>query len=210
MIAVVGTVVGFAARFHWTADIAVQFRVQYVFLFLPAVGFWMVQRSYKTLIVGGVVLAINMWPILPYFRPQNRKPSASSALPQSSQTSLRIPAMNVLRTNKNFPATLEEIVGENADFVFLMEVQPAWKAQLENLRDRYPHQRLLCREDYTGVAFLSKHPWNSFEIAAINDIANPPLDIRFSALPTHPTGFRMILTHPLPYSTPVNEASLVS
>lgn len=196
--AILGTLLGFGASHHWIADIAVQFRVQYLIMLLPAVAVWIGKRRVKLLIVGGLALAVNLWPITAYFNPNNRALPTTSKVARSDQISFRLLMMNVLRTNKNFQATLKEVVNENADFVFLMEVEPSWKSQLSELQVRYPYQKLLCRQDYTGVAFLSKHPWDDLEIVSVNDIANPPIDIRFSSLAGTTTGIRLIATHPLP------------
>ena len=195
---VFGTLLGFGASQYWIADIAAQFRVQYLCMLLPATALWMSRRRVKPLIVGGLALAVNLWPIIPYFVPPNRPAPTDSGIVRRGESSFRLVVLNVLRTNENFEATLEEVVDENADFIFLMEVQPAWKPQLEKLRDRYPYQKLLCRQDYTGVAFLSRHPWNDLEIVNVDDIGNPPIDITFPRLDSQLAGFRLIATHPLP------------
>ena len=90
----------------------------------------------------------------------------------------------------------EEVLVENADFVYLMEVSPNWDRRLKDLVDRYPYQKRICRSDYTGVAFLSKHEWDQVEVVDTGD-ANPPLEITFSRLDRH-GDFRLIATHPLP------------
>lgn len=196
-LAIAGSVIGLAANHYWIADLAVQFRVQYLIMLLPAIVIWVGKRRSKLSIIGGLALAVNLWPIIPYIVPHGYSTAATTELTDPDKTSLRILVVNVLRTNESLKATLDEILNENADFVFLMEVAPAWKLPLEGLLDRYPHQELICRDDYTGVAFLSRYVWDDLEIVDTND-ANPPLDIVFPQLAGQPGAFRLIATHPLP------------
>ena len=196
-VAVAGTVMGCGARQHWIADAAVQFRVQYLILLVPSVALWIGKRFCIRSIAGGLALAVNSWLVVPYFILPSRATPPTHAMSDTNDPALRLVMLNVLRTNEEIQDTLKEVVDENADFVFLMEVAPAWSSQLEDLKDRYPYQTLLCRKDYTGVAFLSMHPWNSLEVVDTSD-ANPPLEFIFPRLGNQPAGFRLIATHPLP------------
>lgn len=195
-IGLLATLLSFAASKHWVADVAAQLRVQYLLLLIPAVAVWNWTRRSKLACIGGLALAVNLWPIIPYFVPPFPAPMA---LPSSgSQSTLRLLVLNVLRTNENFAATLKQVADQNADFVFLMEVEPAWTVLLEQLHATYPHQILLCRQDYTGVAFLSKYGWEDVQIVEVEDIANLPLDIRFKDVGDRSATFRLIAAHPLP------------
>ena len=197
ILAIAGSAFSLAANQYWIADLAVQFRVQYLIMLLPAIVVWVRKRRSKLSIIGGLALAANLWPVIPYLIPYGYSTAATPELSDPDQTSFRILVVNVLRTNESLKATLDEILNENVDFVFLMEVAPAWKSPLEGLLDRYPHQKLICRDDYTGVAFLSRYAWDHLEVVDTND-ANPPLDIFFASLVGQPGPFRLIATHPLP------------
>jgi len=197
LVAIAGTVLSLAASQHWIADVVVQFRVQYLMLLVPSVTLWVGKRFFKRAIVGGLALAANLWFVVPYYSPQDSTMTTTPAVPNSNQAALRLLVLNVLRTNEEIQATLEEVVDENADFLFLMEVSHDWNSHLQGLKDRYPHQQLICRDDYTGVAFLSKYPWRDVEIIDTGD-ANPPLDFIFSSVGDQTAGFRLIATHPLP------------
>ena len=196
-IGLLGTLLGFAASYHWMADVAVQLRVQYLIMLVPAVVMWALQRRRVLAGVAALAVAVNAWPVVPYFIAPDSRAIAASESPRPGQPGLRLMVFNVLRTNENIDTTLEEVVREEADFLFLMEISPVWEPRLRELRDRYPHQQLLCRHDYTGVAFLSKYPWSELEVLDMGD-ANLPLDIRFPPVGGQPARFRLIATHPLP------------
>ncbi len=197
IIALVGTGLALFCESFWIADLAAQLRVQYVLLLIAALVPWGIRRSYRWGVLAVAALVLNLWPIVPYFFAKPVAGNQSDFSGSADRKALRLLIFNVLRTNTAIETTLEEILREDADFVYLMEVAPIWKARLEALKDRYPFQKLICRDDYTGVAFLSRQAWESLEIVDTDD-ANPPLDVRFPALLGQATGFRMIVTHPLP------------
>ncbi len=197
MIAVAATGLGLFCDSFWIADLAAQLRVQYVLLLIPAFVPWGIRRSYWRIVLAAAALILNLWPMVPYFIAKPVVANKSDFSASDDRKTLRLLIFNVLRTNTEIETTLEETLRAEADFVYLMEVAPIWQAKLETLKDRYPFQKLICRDDYTGVAFLSRHPWESLEIVDTDD-ANPPLDLQFPALSGQSTGFRLIVTHPLP------------
>lgn len=197
IIALVGTGLALFCESFWIADLAAQLRVQYVVLLILAFIPWGVRRSYRSLALAVVAMVLNLWPLMPYFCVKSAVVHPLPAAASDGRRMLRLLIFNVLRTNPAIENTLEEALREEADFIYLMEVAPIWKSNLEAVQDRYPFQKLICRDDYTGVAFLSRYDWKSLEIVDTDD-ANPPLDLRFPRLPGQSTGLRMIVTHPLP------------
>jgi endonuclease/exonuclease/phosphatase (EEP) superfamily protein YafD len=194
-LAIAGTLLGFAARYSWVADFAVHMRVQYAILLLPTLAVWARSRKYKLAIIGVVALLLNVWPLIPYLLPIGGSLSTRGVVDLASDT-FRLQVVNVLRTNDAIDATLQDVVNEDADFVYLMEVSGDWEKRLESLLGIYPYQKLICRNDYTGVAFLSKRPWEKIEVVDTGD-SNPPLDILFTS-DGFKYPFRIVATHPLP------------
>ena len=135
---------------------------------------------------------INLWTLAPYLI---HAPASVSA--GESEPSFRLISFNVLRTNEEVESTLERIVAEDADFVYLMEVHGQWKEPLENLKTKYPHQKIVSRQTYVGVAFLSKHPWNDLSVYNMGEIANPTIDATFQ-FGSAKNPLRIIGTHPVP------------
>ncbi len=197
-LAVAGTVLSWFASLHWIADILSQLRVQYAILLLPMVVI-AIFRKKRWLAAGLLGLVIyNVWPTIPYFVTFAPSSTANSEYYQS----YRVLAFNVLRTNQEFESTLEEIMNQDADFVFLMEVQNSWSSLLTGIKDRYPYQKVLADPAYTGVAFLSKIPWKSIDVVMLGEVSNPSIDVRIpcpgSLAGKSSRSIRIIGTHPLP------------
>ena len=192
-IGIVGTVASLFSGWAWIAGLFSWLNVQYLVLTTLALPLWLRLRRKKTLAAAALVIGLNLYMIVPYF--------VSTTSDVSGGRKFQLVIFNVLRTNTEMEQTLEEAVSGDPDFLFLMETGPKWPAVLESLDENYPHRKVLCREDHTGVVFLSKHPWQSLKV--VRDVAggNLPLDVRFSI---EGEEFRMILTHPLPPIPPSN------
>lgn len=153
---------------------------------LFAVPLWIRSKKHVTLCLACIAIAYHVSMLADYFVAQESTPS--------NATAFKLVFFNVLRTNEDIEATLTEAVDFEPDFLFLMETGPDWTDLLRQRAREFPYQKLICRKDYTGVAFLSKHPWESLEIVDSPD-GNPPLDIVFAI---EGSRFRLLLTHPLP------------
>lgn len=197
MIAVAGTLLGGLAEYHWIADIAVQLRVQYAILLLVSIATWAYQQSAFRLVVGLLALSVNLWFTVPYCVAPRASSHTTGDPARVDQPSLRLMIVNVLRTNQAIEETLQAVWEEDADFVFLMEVAPDWRPPLVESDKSYPFQHLMCREDYTGVAFLSRHRWHELKVVPAH-AANSPLEIIFPLIVGQPAGFQLCVTHPLP------------
>lgn len=68
ILAIAGSAFSLAANQYWIADLAVQFRVQYLIMLLPAIVVWARKRRSNLSIIGGLALAMNLWPIGAAFR----------------------------------------------------------------------------------------------------------------------------------------------
>lgn len=145
-------------------------------------------------VLAGGLFIYNAWPTIPYFFAT--PPSANANASETRQ--YRVLSFNVLRTNVQLELTLDQIFSQDADFVFLMEVQNDWKTYFEGIRERYPYQKILTDPAYTGVAFLSKHPWKTLDVITLGAVSNPSIDVQIPRLDSALRSFRIIATHPLP------------
>lgn len=197
IIGLVGTLIAFAADQNWIADLATQLRVQYVLMLFPSLIVFARERRKGLAAAIVAALAINLSWIAPYFSTPDQLAWERQNPSGLTSDTIRVASFNVLRTNVELSETLNELLSEEPDIIFLMEVAPNWKPILERVRDQYPFQKLILRQDYTGVALLSKHEWQT--LAVVDTMgANPPLDVRFSKIADQADGFRLIATHPLP------------
>ncbi len=101
--------------------------------------------------------------------------NASEYRPNGDTRTYRLLVLNVLRTNEQHSKTFDEILRQDADFVFLSEVHEEWIEHFEQAKAKYPHQKKLAVPDYTGVAFLSKLPWTQLEVITLGAVRNPSL-----------------------------------
>lgn len=192
-LAVVGSVLGLLAPFHWIPDIISQLSVQFTFLLVPAAAMaWWQQRMWLSLLCF-LLLGWNGAKMVPYFQDP-----ADGLETRRDVVVFRLAVFNVLRTNEQFAATLDSIGSADADFLYLMEVQPAWKPYLESLREEYPYQEVRTDPEYLGVAFLSKRPWRQIEVIDLGYVSNPSIDARIPTGDTSRPELRLIATHPLP------------
>ena len=189
VIGIAGTLVSVFSGWFWIADLFAQLNVQFVVLMLATLPLWAYRRRRKTLFLAGCALAWNLFIMAPYFLPPETGPG---------DRNFELVLFNVLRTNDAVAKTLDEAIRDEPDFLFLMETSPRWDEPLRQLERIYPYQKRICREDYTGVAFLSKHPWQRLDVPNVSG-ANPPIDVQFAV---DAVNFRLILTHPLPPISP--------
>lgn len=189
-----GTWIGCLATWFWIADFLTQLTIQWTLLLLcwsiPLVWATRWKMALVVLLSAGMNLAV----IVPYFIP-----SASVGEPAKAKAGefpvLRIAALNVLRTNTHFQETLEVVLADNPDVIYLSEVQPAWKEFLEAIGQDYPYQLHNPSWEYTGVALLSKLPLEEAETISVGKVANPTYDF---TLVLSDRKLRVIATHPLP------------
>ncbi len=191
-LAVVGTALALFADWNWLADMVCNFKVQYVLLSIPAAIVYALGKCWKitALLCFGIVY--NLAGILPYF--------VNVPQPRARNEVERLMSFNLLRTNTDYQATIDQIISEDPDFIFLMEVHSGWKTQFEKLKSSYPHQKIVSHQGYTGVAFLSKREWQAVEVFDSGVISNPSIDVTFAANPnlSKSLPLRIIATHPVP------------
>lgn len=192
-ISALASIMSLFAAYHWVADMLTHLTVQYLVLMAPAaILLWRQKRPVLCLLLLGL-MGYHALKIAPYVFPK------SSLTVKTAETKVhRLAVFNVLRTNERFSETLDELLSCDADIVYLMEVQPAWKAHLERVRTQYPYQEVAADWDYLGVALLSKIPWRDLEIVQLGYVSNPSYDVRLCVGVEPQDDIHLIATHPLP------------
>lgn len=195
IVAAIGTGVALFARFNWIADALSHFAIQFSILLLIGLFVSLACRRWKSSLLFGCCLTINLLPVAPYLLSSLQGPSDASG--KLTGKTYRLISFNVLRTNDDVQATLDDVLAEDPDFIYLMEVHGKWKEPCEKLLAEYPFQKIVSRQSYVGVAFLSKHPWREMEVYDLGDIGNPTIDVQFN-FPGNDRTLRLIGTHPVP------------
>lgn len=182
-----GTASALCSGWFWFADLASQLGMQYFLLCIIATPLWLYRRKHKTLVLATAAIGFHLWLIVPYLV----SPEVPDGAPQRTW---RLTIFNVLRTNREIDETIVEAMATDPDFLYLMEVSDDWHQPLTELKETYPYQKLLCRTDHTGVAFLSKHKWKTLTVVDAPG-ANLPLAASFEI---DQSRYQLLLTHPLP------------
>lgn len=176
---------GLFGRYHWALDLFSHFWAQYaVALLICALGFFLLQqrKSAAAALVAGLAITTA---ILLTFQPL---PRAQGGL------RLKLISYNVNTSNTRHRDIMQYLEKENADILFLMEVNDEWVKALHPLEATYPHRLISPREDNFGIALYSKVPFKG-ETKSFGDFGLPWADVTLSD-----TGIRLAAIHPLPPS----------
>jgi endonuclease/exonuclease/phosphatase (EEP) superfamily protein YafD len=101
----------------------------------------------------------------------------------------------VLSSNQRHADVLQLVRREQPDLVVALEVTGAWAQSLAALREDYPHQVIVAREDNFGIACYSRLPVRHHEVLDLGPADLPSILLELEL------GERtvcVVATHPLP------------
>lgn len=176
-------VLGFFGRSYWALDLFSHFHAQYAAaLLFCALGFGMLRRWKSALasLLAGLVITTTI--LL----------SAHPLPPPGDGPRLKLISYNVNTSNRRGQDVLAFLQKENADVLFLMEVDQAWLKALQPLEALYPYRIASPREDNFGIALLSKTPFQG-EAEPFGDYGLPWANVILTG-----TGIRLVAIHTLP------------
>ena len=179
-----------ASRF-WLADMLVNFQVHFIVCLLVNLFILVLLRRQLTAVIfllGTLFLAL---PVIPYVKVPFRE--VERPVPTGDERVYRLLTYNVMQDNTRTADVADFIANESADFVLLIETDSLWEKEMEfELKDHFPHRFAKPRNDYQGLLFLSKHPWESIRL--VEEWSSPAVEASFN-LPEGP--LRVIGVHPL-------------
>ncbi|MEO9896360.1 MAG: endonuclease/exonuclease/phosphatase family protein [Paracoccaceae bacterium] len=82
-------------------------------------------------------------------------------LPQDPGNDLRVYSKNLWFANSEIPALVSDIEASRADAVMLQEVSDQNRVILDLLKQSFPHQQFCRFSNWSGIALLSRHPFES-------------------------------------------------
>ena len=130
-------------------------------------------RSFDTIAMGrpvfgllcifGVVLARPVWFKLVFSTVMAAAllTAAHPFLPQEPGNDLRVYSKNVWFANSEIPALVSDIEAARVDAVMLQEVSDENSDILDLLKQSFPHQQFCRFSNWSGIALLSRHPFDS-------------------------------------------------
>jgi endonuclease/exonuclease/phosphatase (EEP) superfamily protein YafD len=193
------TFVGWCGRWHWIPELAGHFSWYWLCIATAGLVAALVIGRRRALLPLVAALALNAWPLAPYWLPVAGPGAAGSARAAAGADaaptgSVSIVSLNLLASNRNVDRVVAYLRDRNADLVGLLEVDDFWAHAIAGLADRYPHRLVVPRDDNFGIALLSRLPLDAVREAEFGGATVPTLvaDVR------HPGGdFTFIATHPL-------------
>jgi endonuclease/exonuclease/phosphatase (EEP) superfamily protein YafD len=150
----------------WIAfDVFSQFTAQFAVMTLAfLVGMFMPRAKLLTafLIMVLGVLAIGVWPHV-----ASREPRiVGQAAP--GERVLKVASFNALWINRDADAVRREVERLDADIITLVEMGPALRPVLEQVKSQYPFQFHCNDIDYCNIAVLSRFPFQDTEARGQN------------------------------------------
>lgn len=140
----------------WIAfDVFSQFTLQFAVVTLAFLVGWAMPRARLLsafVVLGLGIVAIGAWPHLA------SREARVLAEPQSGERSLKVASFNTLWVNQDADAVKAEIERLDADVITLIEMGPAKRRILAELKGRYPHQAHCYDVDFCKFVVLSKLP----------------------------------------------------
>lgn len=186
---VLGTLVRYLGRWHWVFELTTHFVVQATVLAGLATLLLLVRRQGHLALVAGVLTLVNAAEWLPYYSTASLTSDAFGP-----QETLVVVSANVYSRNRRSDELLRWMKQNDAEVVFLSEVDPWWAVQIESWKADWPYQIVRPREDNFGLALLSQHPITDSQIFDLDGFI-PAVHCRIRA----PSGeWTLVGLHPLP------------
>ncbi|WP_421695405.1 endonuclease/exonuclease/phosphatase family protein [Aestuariivirga sp.] len=154
----------------WIAfDVFSQFTLQFAVVTAAFLIGWAMPRAklltaFVVLVIG--IVGIGVWPHV-----ASRVPTVTGQA-AAGERALKVVSFNTLWTNENAEAVRAEIERIDADIVNLVEMGPAKRPILAELKGRYPYQSHCYDVDFCNFVILSKLPFE--EIGARGKWDGPP------------------------------------
>jgi endonuclease/exonuclease/phosphatase (EEP) superfamily protein YafD len=188
-LAIAVSLIPLAAEHWWGFELFAHFRLQYLAIQAAVLLPLAALRRPRWCVAVVLAMMLNAAPIAPYL-PRAIEASVSAG------HGINVMAVNVSKRGVGAERLLEIIEIESPDLVLLVEYTPSWGRQLHAIRDAYPHQLTIPRDDAFGLALLSRHPFERAESVDLESTA--AIDARVRT----PGGtFRMLGVHLRPPTT---------
>ncbi|MFP4058667.1 MAG: endonuclease/exonuclease/phosphatase family protein [Candidatus Brocadiia bacterium] len=183
----VPTVLALGARRWWVLELAAHFRVYYAAGLAACAALLAAGRRLRLALLPALFAAWNAALVAPRYA---GRPPARGAGPR-----LRLLSANVATANRQHRRFLDAVAREEPDLVLVMEVNAAWAAALQPLREAYPHVIERVREDNFGIAFYSRLPVERLLVRRLGGSGVPAVVARLSL---EGTALTVLGVHTLP------------
>ena len=161
------TAMSFLGGASWAVELFCHFRVQYAWGFALLTVVLALTRSWKLVVAGAVLVAIQVVLIAPSYI----APAKAETLPEQR---LRVVYANVNGANREHQRVLDLLRSEQADIVVIAELRAPLLDALQPLRDEgYPTFITHPRRDNYGIALLAKRELDG-GVETLGGVETPP------------------------------------
>jgi len=161
----IATVSGFFGDLAWWLDVLAHFRLHFCIGAIVVIGLGIIVRRRLVAVMAVALLAINVFALGP-------QSWTSGAVRAETGSQIRIVSINLRWRNRHTPPVIAFLRRQDADIVFLAEVNESWRSAVQSLADLYPYQ--FYGPDYAppeeiphGQVMLSKQPWRDAGVIAV-------------------------------------------
>lgn len=188
----------YLSEYQWYFELLTHFRLQYFFvscfllvIFIFVKAPWFIAISSLSLLINTLLIAPNYVTVLALNESTDSKP-------------IKIFHSNVLTSNTQYSALVNQVLDENPDVVLLQEVDDLWIKNLDVIRGRYKYKVEVPQDNNFGMALYSKIAIAHHQIEDWGNVGVPSIEAR---LLRDDKPFYILATHPVP---PVSELNYKS
>jgi len=192
------SIISYFSPKYWAFELLSHLRLQYLLCIGASLIIFIVlkEKLYEWLAL--LALAVNIYPLVQFYYAGVNREGLNEGVEKSQ--SIKLMLSNVLSSNNNYRALLEQVKVENPDVLILQEVTMRWLEHANNLNGVYPYTISQSREDNFGIALFSKFPLDQKDIANWGKFQLPSIE---TELVIGAKRIKLIATHPVP---PLNKA----
>lgn len=179
------TVVTFAARYFWFADLMANLRMQQLIAIVFAFAVATLARQYRLMGLIFLCVGVHLSCMLPQLLPADK---ADVALVDP----IRLMTVNVLTNNSAHDEIVAEIMQVNPDVVAVVELSTDLQRHLSGAFSQvYPYSETRGQDlGNFGIGLYSKEPLSEVKVFQLNEAID--------SIEASCRGYRLIATHPLP------------
>ncbi len=150
---------GFAAPLSRFFDYFNHFRPQLLGCGVALLGLGLVARVRSVALLALAAMLANAGVMA--YRAAQFWPPAVAENAADGTVLLKLLSANVLLTNFEPTALMQQVEQHDPDIVVILELNPVFMQAMEKLRQRYPHTELVPRPDSFGIAVYAKYPFKA-------------------------------------------------
>ncbi len=162
-------ILGISSLEIWLLDLLSHFRIQFVIISGIGLIVFVFKRKRIPFTVSLGNIIINTLIVLPYFAAT----TLNKVNHEVKSEKVRFMISNIFSSNIHFDEAIELFIKTKPDFLVILELNEIWNKKLDALKDSFPYEIRLPRNDNFGIALFSKYPLEDAQISPLLDGMTP-------------------------------------